>query len=208
MRILVSFLLLAVWGFTPITVEESTIVTTDDDRAMMSFTADKGHSTVGFKARHFGVATVNGSFGDYEAMIKFDPEDLSTLHVEATIQTASVDTGIERRDNHLRSDDFFNAEQFPTIKFVSKGVKEVDGDELKLVGDLTIRDVTKEVVLDVEYLGMTPARGAHKAGFEARTKIDRFDYNLKFDRLTEAGGLVVGKEVRIVLEMELNEVVS
>jgi polyisoprenoid-binding protein YceI len=138
--------------------------------------------------------------------VTFDPEDLSTLKAEATIQVTSIDTGIERRDNHLRSDDFFNAEQFPEMKFVSKSVRNIDGESFELVGDLTIRDITKEVVLEGEFYGVGMMGETRKAGFQAETTVNRFDYNLKWDRLTEAGGLVVAEEVKITLDLELNEV--
>lgn len=176
------------------------------DRAeIVTFHPDKTHSNVGFKVRHLGISNVRGAFGEYDATVQFDPEDLSTLSVEATIQTSSVDTGNERRDNHLRSDDFFNAEEYPELRFVSKEVRDLEDGEFKLVGELTIRDVTKEIALDAEFLGMAAGREGRKAGFEARATIDRFEYNLKFDALTETGGLVVGSNVEIVLEMELDE---
>ena len=176
------------------------------DRAeVITFHADKTHSNVGFKVRHLGISNVRGAFGEYDATVQFDPEDLGTLSVEATIQTSSIDTGNERRDDHLRSDDFFNAETFPELRFESKEVRNIDGSEFELVGDLTIRDVTKEVVLEGEFLGMGAGRNGRKAGFEVRARIDRFDYNLKFDALTETGGLVVGNNVEIVLDMELDE---
>ena len=172
---------------------------------VMTFVVDKAHSQVGFKVRHLGISNVRGNFADYDATVQLDPEDLQTLQVEATIDIASINTENERRDNHLRSDDFFNAEQFPTMTFVSKEVRDVDGDAFELVGDLTIRDVTKEVVLEGEFLGTTMQRDRRKAGFEAEVTINRFDYNLKWDRLTEAGGFVVGEEVDIILELELEE---
>lgn len=170
-----------------------------------TFVADKAHSQVGFRVRHLGITSVNGKFTDYDAKVMFDPNDLSTLKAEATIKVTSVETGIERRDNHLRSDDFFNAEKFPEMKFVSKSVRNIDGEEFELVGDLTIRDVTKEVVLEGEFYGVGQMGDTKKAGFEAETTISRFDYNLKWDRLTEAGGLVVAEEVKIQLDLELNE---
>lgn len=170
-----------------------------------TFVPDKAHSQVGFRVRHLGIASVNGKFADYDAKVMFDPNDLSTLKAEATIKVTSVETGIERRDNHLRSDDFFNAEQFPDMKFVSKSVRNIDGEEFELVGDLTIRDVTKEVVLEGEFYGVGMMGETKKAGFSAEATISRFDYNLKWDRLTEAGGLVVAEDVKITLDLELNE---
>ncbi len=173
--------------------------------AVTKFVADKAHSQLGFKVRHLGITNVNGNFTDYEAEVTLDPSDLSTLHAMATVKIASIDTGIERRDNHLKSDDFFNAEQFPEMKFVSKAVRNIDGSEFELVGDLTIRDVTKEVVLEGEFLGAGMMGETKKVGFEAETTINRFDYNLKWDRVTEAGGLVVSENVKITLDLELNE---
>ncbi len=172
--------------------------------AVTKFVADKAHSQLGFKVRHLGITNVNGSFNDYEAEVTLDPDDLSTLQATAIIKIASIDTGIERRDNHLKSDDFFNAEQFPEMKFVSKAVRNIDGGEFELVGDLTIRDITKEVVLEGEFLGAGMMGETKKVGFEAETTINRFDYNLKWDRVTEAGGLVVAEDVKITLDLELN----
>lgn len=169
-----------------------------------TYVVDKAHSNIGFRVRHLGISSVNGNFSDYEASVELDPSDLSTLKASATVQIASIDTGIERRDNHLRSDDFFNADSFPTMSFESKKVRNIDGSMFELVGDLTIRDVTKEVVLKGEFLGVGQMGETKKAGFEASTTINRFDYNLKWDRLTEAGGLVVAENVKITLDLELN----
>ncbi len=174
-------------------------------QGLTTFVADKAHSQLGFRVRHLGITNVNGKFQDYDTTVKLDPEDLSTLQAEATIKIASISTGIERRDNHLRSDDFFNAEAHPEMKFVSKSVQNIDGSEFELVGDLTIRDITKEVVLEGEFLGTGAMGDNQKAGFEAHTTINRFDYNLKWDRVTEAGGLVVSERIRIILDLELNE---
>ena len=172
---------------------------------VIAFHPDKVHSNVGFKVRHLGISNVRGAFDEYEAIVRFDPEDLSTLSVEATVDVGSIDTGNERRDNHLRSDDFFNAEEYPTMHFMSKSVQDVEDGQFEIVGDMTIRDVTMEVVLEAEFFGMGMGRDGRKAGFEATTTIDRFDYNLQWDALTETGGLVVGRSVDILLEMELDE---
>ena len=170
-----------------------------------TFVVDKGHSNIGFRVRHLGITNVNGAFEDYEAEVTFDAGDLSTLRAEATLQVASVSTGIERRDNHLRSDDFFNADAYPSIKFVSKEVRNIKGSSFELVGDLTIRDITKEVVFEAEFFGLGKMGETTKAGFEASTTLNRFDYNLKWDRMTEAGGLVVSENVKILLDLELNQ---
>ncbi len=169
---------------------------------------DPVHSKIGFKARHFGISNIRGEFKDYEVSLRFDPEDLSTLEATVRIKAASVFTGTERRDNHLRSDDFFNAEVDSIITFTSKRVQNIDGSEFELAGDLTIRGNTHEVVLDAEFLGtismdrrgQIQVRGA----FEAQTKVNRKDYGLKFD-LTAGGSaeLVVGEEVTLTIELEL-----
>lgn len=164
---------------------------------------DGSHSKIGFKVRHLGIAAVRGQFNEYDAALAFDPQDLTTIEANATIQVNSIDTGNERRDNHLRSPDFFAAEEHPAMTFVSTGVRNVDGTTFELVGDLTIRGTTKEVVLDGEFLGTAKMGDSERAGIVAEGTIDRFDYGLTWDRLTEAGGLVVGREVDIVLELEV-----
>lgn len=168
-----------------------------------AWSIDKSHSQVGFKVRHLGISTVRGAFHDFESAISFDPNDLSTLDVSATIRVNSVSTENERRDNHLRSPDFFHAEEFPEMTFVSKGVRNIDGETFEIVGDLTIRDVTKEVVLEAEYLGTASMMNTERAGFTAETTINRMDYGLAWNNLTETGGFVVGHEVTVVLELEL-----
>lgn len=150
-----------------------------------------------------GISNVRGEFLSYDAEILMDGTDLSTLAVNTTIETTSIDTGNERRDNHLRSDDFFGAEEFPAMTFTSTGVTEVDGDHFHLEGDLTIRDVTKSIVLEGEFLGTAMMGDSERAGFEATTTINRKEFNLSWDRLTEAGGFVVGHDVEIILELEL-----
>jgi len=168
-----------------------------------SWSIDASHSSISFKVRHLGISNVRGEFRAYDAKIMMEGTDLSTLSVNATIQTESVDTGNERRDGHLRSDDFFGAEEFPMITFVSTGVSEVDGDKFHLMGDLTIRDVTQSVVLEGEFLGTAMMRDTERAGFEAITTVNRKEFNLSWDQLTEAGGLIVGHDVEISLELEL-----
>ena len=195
-RFMVAPLLLAAFvlvGFTG-PGEKETKVT--------SYKIDKAHTSVGFKVRHLGITSVNGTFNDYDVTLSMDGDDLRTIQTEAVVRITSVDTGIEKRDNHLRSSDFFEAETYPEMRFVSKEVRNIDGQEFELVGDLTIKGVTREVVLDAELIGTATMGDTERVGFEAETKIDRFDYGLKWDRLTEAGGLVVAKEVRIILEIE------
>ena len=177
-----------------------------DESNVKTFTVDYLHSNVGFKVRHLGISNVNGTFGTYEAKVMVDPEDLSTLKAEATFDIGSIETGNDRRNGHLKSDDFFNAEKFPKMTFKSTKVKVGKDGAFELHGNLTIRDVTKAVVLEGEMLGTGMGQNGMKVGIEAETTINRFDYNLKWDKLTEAGGLVVGEDVRIILELELDEV--
>ncbi len=167
------------------------------------FEIDKAHSMVGFKVRHLGISNVTGSFSDYMARVQLDPDDLRSLSVAARIDVASVDTGNEQRDADLRSDNFFDAAAHPQIRFESTGVTEVNGNAFKLAGDLTIHGVTQPVVLDGEVLGVAPGpMGKQRVGIEARTTIDRREFGLTWDRLTEAGGIIAGHDVTIILDIE------
>lgn len=169
----------------------------------VEWTIDQAHSQVNFKVRHLGITNVTGNFKDFDMTLVFDPQNLQTLQTTATVEVSTIDTGIERRDNHLRSDDFFNAEQYPELTFVSTGVTDIEGNTFKLMGDLTIRDVTKPVVLEAEMIGTAPGTdGKMRAGFTAKTTIDRMEYGLKWDKLTEAGGLVVSHDVEVLLEVQ------
>ena len=170
-----------------------------------SWSIDAAHSSVSFKVRHLGISNVRGEFINYDAEILMDGTDLNTLSVNASIETTSVDTGNERRDGHLRSDDFFGSDEFPLMTFVSTGVSEIEGNAFHLAGDLTIRDVTQPVVLKSEFLGIATMGDSERSGFEARTTVNRKDFNLSWDRLTEAGGVIVGHDVEIILELELSK---
>lgn len=168
-----------------------------------SWSIDSAHSSISFKVRHLGISNVRGEFTSYDAQISMEGTDLSTLSVNTTIESASIDTGNERRDNHLRSDDFFGADEFPEISFVSTGVTNIDENNFHLEGNLTMKDVTLPVVLEGAFLGTMTMGGSERAGFEASTSVNRMDYNLSWDRLTETGGIVVGHEVQINLDLEL-----
>lgn len=162
---------------------------------------DKTTSNVDFTVTHLLVSEVRGSFKDFTATFSSDKPDFSDMKLDATIKTASVFTDNERRDNHLRSNDFFNADSFPNITFKSTSVKKTGSDTYQITGDLTIRNITKPVVLETKYKGTVEAFGGTRVAFKATTTIDRFDFGTIWDRKMETGGLVVGKEVNITLLM-------
>ena len=164
---------------------------------------DKAHSSVGFSVRHLVVSKTRGNFNDFTGTLNFDSKDIKNGSVEFTVQTASIDTDNEDRDKHLRSDDFFNVEKFPQMVFKSKKVVKGDGEKYKLIGDLTIRDVTKEVIFEVEFNGVvTDPWGGIRAGFSAESTINRKDFNIKWSQTLDGGGLVVGDDVKIIVEVE------
>jgi polyisoprenoid-binding protein YceI len=167
---------------------------------------DKGHSNVKFTVTHMTVSEVEGSFKIFEGTLEHTKADFTDAKVNFSVDVNSVNTDNERRDGHLKGEDFFNSAQFPQMKFVSTGIKSLGNNKYQLMGNLTIRDVTKPVVFDVTYGGSVNTQRGKKAGFKAKGTINRFDYNLKWDRATEAGGLVVGKDVELQLNVELDEV--
>ena len=171
---------------------------------MSHWQLDPVHSSVQFSARHMMVSNVHGTFRDFSADVDFDPEHPAEGHVEAVIQAASIDTGQEQRDAHLRSGDFLAAEQFPTLTFRSTTVEPRAGDESRLHGELTIRGETRPVVLEGEYLGVAHnLQGGTSAGFEAHTTISRKDWGLTWNMGLDAGGWLVSDEVRIDIDLEL-----
>jgi len=174
--------------------------------AQTKWTVDKGHSNVKFSVTHMVVSEMEGTFKVFDGTMEHTKDDFSDAKINFTIDVASVNTDNERRDNHLKSDDFFNVEKFPKMSFTSTSVKALGNNKYELTGNLTIRDVTKPVTFQVTHGGvLNTSRGA-KAGFKATATINRFDYNLKWDRATEAGGLVVGKDVAIQVNVELDKV--
>jgi len=165
---------------------------------------DQSHTKIGFSVSHLVITDVEGQFKDYEGTVSVPGEGFENAKIDFTADIASIDTENEKRDEHLRSDDFFNAEKYPKLTFNSKSFKKVDGDNFKLIGDLTIRDVTKEVELDVTYNGtVKDPWGNTKAGFSLEGEINRFDYNLKWNATIETGGLVVGEDVTIIGKLQL-----
>jgi polyisoprenoid-binding protein YceI len=172
------------------------------DGQKTTWTIDTAHSHVGFSIKHLMIATVRGSFREVQGSVTVDESDPTTARIDITIPTASVTTADEKRDAHLRSADFFDVERFPNMTFRSKRVERQSGDSFRVVGDLTIRDVTREVVLDVELLGRAKDPwGNEKAGFEATTKIKRGDYGLTWNAALETGGVLVGDKIKITLDI-------
>lgn len=170
----------------------------------MSWKIDSAHSKVGFAVRHMMISTVRGTFANpADVEISFDPANLSAAKVKASIDAASVDTGETARDNHLRSADFFDAEKHPKITFVSTSVKGKGGD-VEVTGDLTIRGVTKPIVLQGEVAG--PAKdpwGGQRVGFSLSGDIDREAWGLTWNQALEAGGVLVAKKVKLEIEVQL-----
>jgi polyisoprenoid-binding protein YceI len=164
------------------------------------WTIDNTHSGVGFQIRHF-VSKVRGKFKDVKGTITADESAWQNAMVDVEISTASISTDNDRRDTHLRSPDFFAADSFPTIRFRSTRV-ERSGDNAKIFGDLTIRGVTKPVVLDGTFTGVMKSAQGDRVGFEASTTINRLDYGVKWNRAAEAGGAMLGDEVKIEINIE------
>ena len=166
-----------------------------------TWTVDPSHSEVGFVVRHLMVSKVKGRFGGVSGTINVAPDVLQSS-VQASVDVTSIDTRDERRDAHLRSADFFEAEKFPTMTFTSTGIRQ-SGDSYLLDGDLTIKGVTKSVTFDLELngVGPTPAQGL-VAGFSAETEISRKDFGLEWNVALETGGVMVADKVTILLEIE------
>lgn len=175
--------------------------------AIRTWTIDPSHSEVQFKLKHLMITNVTGSFNIFNASVTTEEEDFMTAKISFTADTASIDTGNEQRDGHLKSADFFDAAVYPQIKFVATGFENVDNDgSYELLGDLTIKDKTRSIKLSVEFGGVvTDAYGNIKAGFSINGKINRKDFGLTWSAVTEAGGIVVGDEVRIASEIQLIE---
>ncbi|ULQ55783.1 YceI family protein [Flavihumibacter rivuli] len=174
--------------------------------AQTKWKLDKAHSNVRFSVTHMVVSETEGTFKIWDGTVEHTKPDFSDAKVVFSVDVNSINTENENRDKHLKSDDFFNAEKFPTIKFESTSMQPLGNNKYKLNGNLTIRDVTKPVSFDVTYGGTINGQRGKKAGFKATTTINRFDYNLKWDRATETGSLVVSKEVEVTIKVELDEV--
>ena len=172
--------------------------------AQTNWAIDKSHSKVGFSVSHMVITDVEGNFKDFDVSVVANGESFDDAKISFSANIASIDTDNEKRDNHLKSDDFFNAEKYPKITFVGKSLKKVDGKKYKLTGDLTIRDKTKEVEIDVKFNGtVKDPWGNTRAGFSLVGVVNRFDFDLKWNTLLESGGLVVGEDVTLEAKIEL-----
>jgi len=175
---------------------------------MSTWTLDSAHTVVSFAAKHMMITKVRGIFKAVTGTIEFDEEDPTRSSVVATIPAATVDTGTEMRDKHLRSPDFLDAEQFPAMEFRSTAIERA-GDGYAITGDLTIRGVTRPVTLQAEFLGIVKnMQGVRHAGFEASTKIKRSDWGLAWNVGLETGGWLVSDEITIELEVAADEVAA
>lgn len=170
----------------------------------MNWQIDFAHSGIGFSVRHMMISKVRGQFEKFSGHVNFDENDPTQTAVDITIEISSINTRDGQRDNHLRSADFFDAANYPVMAFKSKQVEQLSDDEGRLVGDLTIRGVTKEVALDVEYAGQSKSPwGTTSAGFTATATINRKDWGLNWNQALETGGVLVGEKVQISIELEL-----
>ncbi len=164
---------------------------------------DPTHSGIHFSVRHMVIAKVRGAFRTFSGTVQFDEQSPASSTASVRIEAASIDTGVGQRDAHLRSADFFDVEKFPTLTFNSTKVEKASGNHLRVTGNLTIRDITREVVLDVEQLGVSKDPwGQTRAAFEAKTSVDRRDFGLTWNQALETGGVLVGEKIEIALEIQ------
>lgn len=170
--------------------------------APVTWTIDTNHSTVRFSIRHF-FSKVPGNFAKFSGTVAYDPEKPANSSATVEIDAASISTGVEKRDNHLRSEDFFFVEKYPTLTFASTKVTPTGEGKLSVEGNLTMRGVTKPVTLAVTYLGSGPSfPGEMRAGFEATTKVNRKDFNILWNKVLDQGGTMLGDDVEITIGIE------
>lgn len=172
---------------------------------MSKWSVDTSHSSISFQVKHMMVSKVKGTYDQFSITVDSESiEDLTTATISIDIDVATINTKNEDRDNHLKSADFFDVEKYPSIKFQSTSITK-SGDQYKITGDLTIKDMTKPVTFDVEYNGKgTNPWGVEVYGFEGETKIDREEFGLIWNTALETGGVLVGKDVKIAIEIEVN----
>ena len=173
----------------------------------MSWQIDSSHSHINFTARHMMISKVRGSFENFTGSVNFDEETPTNTTVNVEVDLTSINTRDEQRDGHLKSPDFFDVENYPTMKFVSTRVEQIDENNGRLIGNLTIKGVTKEVALDVEYAGVAKSPwGTESAGFSAAGSINRKEWGLNWNQALETGGVLVGDKINIEIELELVKV--
>lgn len=169
-----------------------------------SWSIDSAHTQVEFAVKHMMLAKVRGRFAEFEGSVAFETDDIASAAIEVRIAAASIDTRVAQRDEHLRSADFFDVAQYPELRFVSRRIEARGDAEYRVVGELTIRGVTREVTLDARFEGTgTDPWGGTRIAFSASGSIDRRDYGLTWNQALEAGGILVGDEVRLSIEAEL-----
>ncbi len=172
-----------------------------------TYTLDPAHTSIGFKVKHLMITNVKGVFEKFQGTLILDEKDITKSKLNATIEIASINTNIGKRDDHLRSADFFDAAKYPTMTFESTKIEKAGADKLKVTGNLTIRGVTKPVVLNVEGLNQeikTP-QGGLKRGASATGSINRQDFGVSWNKKLDAGGVVVADEVHIIIDAELDK---
>lgn len=198
MKAIRHLLVLTAFAALPLFAQES---------ATETFVVDKNHSTATFKVRHI-VSNVVGQFRDFTADVNIDRANPAKSSVEFIIQTTSVDTGNENRDKHLRTADFFDVEKFPTITFKSTAVTPKSKTDFEVAGDLTMHGVTKRVTLPVTFLGFGKTARGEKAGFELETTINRKDYGVVWNKNLDEGGLLLGDDVKVSINLEMDKKVA
>jgi polyisoprenoid-binding protein YceI len=177
--------------------------------AQSTWTIDPAHSLVQFQVKHLMISNVHGNFNTFSGKIVFDGKNYASVQAEATIDVASINTREPKRDDHLRSADFFDAAAYPKITFKSKRMVGIRGNRFKLVGDLTMHGITKEIVLNVEATPIVKGmQGESRIGVQAIARVNRQDYSIKWNRSLDSGGVVVSDEVQITLDLELTQPAS
>jgi polyisoprenoid-binding protein YceI len=176
---------------------------------MATFAIDPAHTDVLFSAKHMMVTTVRGTFTDVAGSIDIDEAHPTASSADITVRAASVDTGFAARDTHLRSDDFFGVETYPEIRVRSTSIRPKGGNDFTVTADVTIREITKPVDFDVEFLGFyTGMDGSRRAGFSAKAKVNRKDWDLNWNVALEAGGWLVGDNIKLEVEVAIQEVIA
>lgn len=171
------------------------------------WTVDAAHSSIDFSVKHMMVSKVKGAFQKFNASVEADPNNLTTANIDFTIDVASIDTRNNDRDNHLRSADFFDVEKYPTMTFKSTKIVKTDDDEYDVTGDVTLHGVTRSETFSVTFEGLAkdPMSGAEKIGFSANGKIKRSDYGLTWNAALETGGVLVGDDIKVSIEIEASK---